>query len=84
MLETLPASSSTSIISTYETVKNIQLAVATYGPLKSMRLYWDFDISLVPSTTLRIRSELSASGVTLIDCPAEGRKGAAAKKMLGR
>lgn len=71
-------------VSTYEMVKNIRSALAIYGPLKSFRLYWDHSGHPFPSTAQRVRSELSASGVTLIDCPAEGRKGAATKKMLGR
>lgn len=84
LVETAPAlSSAATTISTYEIVKNIQSAVAPYGPLKSIRLYWDFGGHHFPSTTRRIRSELSASGVNLVDCPAEGRKGAAIKKMLG-
>jgi hypothetical protein len=68
----------------YEMVNNIRSAIAIYGSLKFIKMYWDYDNHPSPSITLRIRSQLSASAVTLIDCPADGREGAAAKKMLGR
>jgi len=83
LTETSPSPCS-GAISTYEIVKNIRSAVAVYGSLKSIRLYWDFSNHPFPSTIMRHRSEFSASGVNLIDCPAEGRKGAAIKKMLSR
>ena len=62
-------------------VKNIRSGIASYGALQSIEVYWDFDGHAIPTT--RLRAELSASGVSLIDCPGAGREGAAIKKMLG-
>ena len=64
-------------------VKNIRSGIASYGSLQSIEVYWDFDGHAIESSTTRLRAELSASGVSLIDCPGKGREGAAIKKMLG-
>jgi len=76
-------SSAAATISTSALVKNICSAVTPYGPLKSIQLYWDHAGYPIQPAATRIRSELSASGVCLIDCPSEGRKEGAMKKMLG-
>ncbi len=78
---TLP--SGISSISTYDMVKNVHSALRQYGPLRWIRLYWDYSSYPIQSASMRIRAEFSASGVCLIDCPAEARPGAPMKKLLG-
>jgi len=64
-------------------VKNVHSALRQYGPLRWIRLYWDYSSYPIQSASMRIRAEFSASGVCLIDCPAEARPGAPMKKLLG-
>ncbi|KAH9483749.1 hypothetical protein JR316_0003225 [Psilocybe cubensis] len=81
--DTTRSTSASGAVSTYDLVKNIRAAIAPFGPIKSFRAYSDF--SLTPSFGLKstnIRSELSSSGVSLVDCPSDGRKELCTKIML--
>lgn len=80
--ETTRGGGLSSSVSTYDLVKNLRTALRPYGKLKSVRAYWDFSGQLMASAS-SARSDLSSSGVTLIDCPASGRKDLATKMMLG-
>lgn len=64
-------------ISNYKVVANIRSTCLEIGPIKSFRAYGNFS----GHTT---RSELLSSGVTLIDFPEDGQKGAGVKTMLGK
>lgn len=70
-------------MSTHDLVKNIRTAFSPFGKPRTILAYWDFTSHTIPAVASRMRAELSASGVTVIDCPGEGRKAAAIKKMLG-
>jgi hypothetical protein len=82
-LESTASTSAASAISAYDMINNIRSVVAPYGPLRSIKVYWDYASYSDQSVAMRIRGQLSSSGVCLIDCPAEGRQAAATKKMLG-
>lgn len=56
---------------------NVRSTCLEIGPIKSFRAYGNFS----GNTT---RSELLSSGVTLIDFPEDGQKGAGVKTMLGK
>lgn len=62
-----------------EVVQNLRAAVHAFGHIKSFRAYWNFS----GQNRLQL-SSLSSSGVSLIDCPENGRKDVAVKIMLGR
>ncbi|CAA7267646.1 unnamed protein product [Cyclocybe aegerita] len=68
-------------LSTYDVVDNIRAAISRHGVIKTLRAYWDTATTSLISAS-RIRSELASSGVSLIDCPGEGRKGASTKRLL--
>lgn len=82
ILESTRTSSASNAISTYDVVKNIRTAVNPFGPIKAFRAYSDFSGFSLPRS-LNSRSELSSSGVTLIDCPGDGRKDLSTKILLG-
>ncbi|PPQ65996.1 hypothetical protein CVT26_010656 [Gymnopilus dilepis] len=77
--ETTGATSAASSTSTYEIVKNIRAAVASYGPIKAFKSYADFTR---PEGASKARIALSSSGVTLVDCPSEGSQDAHSKIMI--
>ncbi|CAA7262480.1 unnamed protein product [Cyclocybe aegerita] len=68
-------------LSTYDIVDNIWAAISRHGVIKTLRAYWDTTTTSLTSAS-RIRSELASSGVSLIDCPGEGRQGASTKRLL--
>ncbi|KDR73456.1 hypothetical protein GALMADRAFT_227905 [Galerina marginata CBS 339.88] len=74
-------SSASTTVSTYDVVKNVRAAVAPLGAIKAIRAYSDFGGAALSRST-SVRSELSSSGVTLVDCPGEGRKELSAKIMI--
>ena len=85
LTETTQISNSSSNIPIHEVVKNLREALRPFGLIKSFRAFWDFSgqsISRLPNLRSEL-SSLSSSGVTLIDCPASGRKDLAVKIMLG-
>jgi len=71
-----------SAASNYDIVKNIREAITIFGAIKGIRAYADFSAEALPRS-ITIRSELSSSGVTLIDCPGDGRKDLSPKIMIG-
>ncbi|KAG6829980.1 hypothetical protein H0H87_009587 [Tephrocybe sp. NHM501043] len=60
----------------YETVENIRSLAHAYGTIISFKAYVEV------SSTLRLWSELQASGVSLIDCPHNGAKDVAVKMLI--
>ena len=69
-------SSTMSGISNYNVVANIRSTLLEIGPIRSFRAYGKF-------SAYTTRSELSSSGVTLIDFPDDSQKSAGVKTMLG-
>jgi hypothetical protein len=55
----------------------------SYGSIKSLRAYLGITEQLV-LRTLALRSELQSSGVSLVDCPHNGRKDVADKMIIGQ
>lgn len=53
-----------------------------YGAVTVFRAYFEMT-DLVSPRSVAIRSDLQACGVSLIDCPHNGRKDVADKMMLG-
>ena len=66
-------------VSGYEVVQKIRSAVQIFGLIQSFKMYHDSSNYSLSN----LRSELCSSGVTLIDCPSNGRKEAATKMMIG-
>ncbi|KAJ3512356.1 hypothetical protein NLJ89_g3567 [Agrocybe chaxingu] len=64
----------------YLIAKNISTLAQQFGTVKSFKAY--LEISEQPPRALVMRSELQSSGVSLIDCPHNGRKDVADKMML--
>ncbi|KAJ2927610.1 hypothetical protein H1R20_g9479, partial [Candolleomyces eurysporus] len=61
----------------YAVVKRIRELVQSYGPIKVFRAY----LPHIPAKA-SIRSELQASGVSIVDVPRNGRKDVADKMMI--
>lgn len=53
-----------------------------YGGVKTFRAYWPLTDPITPKL-LTIRSDLQVCGVSVIDCPHNGKKDTADKMMLG-
>lgn len=66
-------------VSGYEVVKKVRSALLPFGPIQSFKMYHDSS----DQSLSNLRSELGSSGVSLIDCPGNGGKEAATKKMIG-
>lgn len=72
----------TSALSVYEVVDNIRCISHTFGSVVSFKAY----LEIAPTSSSKPviqRSELQASGVSLIDCPHNGRKDVADKMLIG-
>lgn len=85
MAENCPTPTNTS---GWEVVKEIRQAVQAYGCIKVFRAYLELpehsgSPESKPLRSLQLRSELQASGVSLTDCPHNGRKDVADKMILG-
>ncbi|KAF9466395.1 NYN domain-containing protein [Collybia nuda] len=65
-------------ITGYEAVENIRSMAQTFGSVRLFKAY--LDVSQQVSSSLR--TELQASGVSLIDCPPTGRKSVADKMLI--
>lgn len=65
----------------YDLVKKIRAVAHRFGNIKSFKAYLELSDQHSPRS-LGIRSELQASGVSLIDCPRNGRKDVADKMIL--
>ncbi|KXN82517.1 hypothetical protein AN958_02368 [Leucoagaricus sp. SymC.cos] len=68
----------------WEIVKEIRRAAQAYGSIKVFRAYLELPehASSPESRSYQLRSELQASGVSLTDCPHNGRKDVADKMIL--
>jgi hypothetical protein len=80
--ENCPAPASTS---GWEIVKEVRRAAQVYGNIKVFRAYLELPehASTPESRWFQLRSEMQASGVSLTDCPHNGRKDVADKMILG-
>ena len=79
-LENCPAPSH---ITGYDIVKRIRFVAHRFGTIKLFKAYLELSDPAVFSKSLGLRSELQASGVSLTDCPHNGRKDVADKMILG-
>ncbi|KAG6821157.1 hypothetical protein H0H93_005377 [Arthromyces matolae] len=66
----------------YEVVKKIRNIAHNFGSIKLFQAYLELSDPTAFARTLALRSELQASGVSLKDCPHNGRKNVADKMML--
>jgi hypothetical protein len=60
-------------------VNNIRSIAQTFGIVKLFKAY----LEVTESRAVHLRSELQSSGVSLTDCPHNGRKDIADKMILG-
>ena len=73
-----PHSSAGSIV-----VDNIRQIAHQYGAVKLFKAYLELSESTSSPKQLGLRSELQSCGVSLTDCPHNGRKDVADKMMIG-
>ncbi|KAG6884502.1 hypothetical protein C0993_010525 [Termitomyces sp. T159_Od127] len=66
----------------YEIVKKIRHVAHFFGIIKSFKAYLELSDPVAFSKSLVLRSELQASGVSLTDCPHNGRKDVSDKMIL--
>ena len=64
-------------------MKRIRFVAHRFGTIKLFKAYLELSDPAVFSKSLGLRSELQASGVSLTDCPHNGRKDVADKMILG-
>ena len=76
-LENCPAPTNTS---GYAIANSISSLARSFGTVKVFKAYLEISDQSRPS----IRSELQSSGVSLVDCPHNGRKDVADKMILGQ
>ena len=69
-------------VSGYSIVNNIRCLGQSYGSIKTLKAYLGITEQPLPRT-LSLLSELQSSGVSLVDCPHNGRKDVADKMMIG-
>ncbi|KAG5645015.1 hypothetical protein DXG03_007292 [Asterophora parasitica] len=67
----------------YEIVKKIRNVAHKFGTIKLFKAYLELSDPVAFSKSLVLRSELQSSGVSLTDCPHNGRKDVADKMILG-
>jgi len=67
----------------YSVVTKLCLLSRHFGSVKVFKAYLDI-AELPASRSVSIRSELQSSGVSLVDCPHNGRKDVADKMILGQ
>ena len=79
-LENCPAPTNAS---GYSIVNNIRSIAQTFGSVKLFKAYLEVTEQVPLSRASLLRSELQSSGVTLADCPHNGRKDVADKMILG-
>ncbi|KIM48862.1 hypothetical protein M413DRAFT_438036 [Hebeloma cylindrosporum] len=65
----------------YSIVNNIRSLAQSYGSIKTLKAYLGIT-EQPPLRTLSLRSEFQSSGVSLVDCPHNGRKDVADKMMM--
>ena len=78
--ENCPAPTNTS---GYSIVNNIRSIAQTFGSVKLFKAYLEVTEQAPMSRAPLLRSELQSSGVSLTDCPHNGRKDVADKMILG-
>ncbi|OSX64964.1 hypothetical protein POSPLADRAFT_1136398 [Postia placenta MAD-698-R-SB12] len=66
----------------YDIIDNIRQIAHEYGSVKLFKAYLQISEQL-SSNSNRLRSELQSCGVSLTDCPHNGRKDVADKMMTG-
>ncbi|KAF8162982.1 NYN domain-containing protein [Crassisporium funariophilum] len=66
----------------YAIVNNIRSVAQPYGSIKAFKAYLGVSELFPESRASTLRSELQSSGVSLIDCPHNGRKDVADKMIL--
>jgi len=64
-------------------VNNIRSVAQTFGSVKLFKAYLEVAEQVPVSRAVLLRSELQSSGVSLTDCPHNGRKDVADKMILG-
>jgi hypothetical protein len=69
-------------MSGFQIVERIRTNVQQYGSITSFRAYYEADTTFGKSRT-SVRSELQTSGVSLVDCPHNGKKEVVDKTMIG-
>jgi len=70
-------------ISGYSVVNNICALALSYGTIKSLKAYLGIAEQTFVPRAVALRSELQSSGVSLVDCPHNGRKDVADKMIIG-
>jgi len=63
---------------------NIVSLARPFGSIKVFKAYLEISDQPPFSRSLALRSELQSSGVTLVDCPHNGRKEVADKMIIGQ
>lgn len=66
----------------YDVVNNIRQVAHEYGSVKLFKAYLELS-EQSSSKSIGLRSELQSCGVSLTDCPHNGRKDVADKMMIG-
>jgi hypothetical protein len=70
-------------ISGYAIVNKIRSIAQTFGSVKLFKAYLEITEQVPMSRAVLLHSELQSSGVSLTDCPHNGRKDVADKMILG-
>ena len=78
--ENCPAPANTS---GYAIVNNIRSVAQNFGSVKLFKAYLEVTEHVPVSKAAVLRSELQSSGVSLTDCPHNGRKDVADKMIIG-
>lgn len=68
----------------YVVVENIRNVIHHFGHVVLFKAYLEISDNPNQKTMRSLRSELQSSGVSLTDCPHNGRKDAADKMMMGK
>ena len=67
----------------YSIVNNIRSIAQIFGSVKLFKAYLEVTEHVPMSRAVLLRSELQSSGVSLTDCPHNGRKDVADKMIIG-
>jgi len=67
----------------YAVANNLCSLSRPFGSVRLFRAYFDVNEQLPAHKSLSLRSELQSSGISLVDCPRNGRKDVADKMILG-
>ena len=70
-------------LSGYEIVQKLRYVGHKFGTIKLFKAYFELSDPVAFSKSLTLRSELQCSGVSLTDCPHNGRKDVADKMIMG-